>query len=283
MKISKVISMSILTLALGSFSFADEAYDVMKKSTTLQVPDFTTSEMFLDNIDKNGKLEEHQVMQQYGTRSQGLIYTVFDFKTSTTNKGTRVLQMEKTAKDDDRWVYLPSLRTTRRIPTSDRYKSFVGCEFTYNDMSIRHVDLDNHVMMNANESLTVNGNTLGGNFGTTTYNCYKIDSTPSSPESKRMVEYSHRISYIDKNTYLPVKVEYYDKKDSKKLMKHLLLEKIENVTSTTGKSYVLRRSCLITNDLTGRSTRVSVGKLQWDKPVSMGFFTQNWLTTGKAK
>ena len=118
MKITKIMA-AAAALALGMPLFADEAYDIMKKSTTLKVPNFTTSEMHLDSIEKNGTVD-HQIMQQYGNRTNGLINTVFDFKVSSTNKGTRVLQMEKTNKDDDRWIYLPSLKTTRRIPTSSR-------------------------------------------------------------------------------------------------------------------------------------------------------------------
>ena len=281
MKITKIMA-AAAALALGMPLFADEAYDIMKKSTTLKAPDFTISEMHLDSIEKNGSVD-HQIMQQYGNRTNGLINTVFDFKVSSTNKGTRVLQMEKTNKDDDRWIYLPSLKTTRRIPTSDRYKSFVGCEFTYNDMSIRNADLDTHVLLSENESVTIDGNQFGGKWGKTTYSCWKIDSTPATPQAKTTVEYSHRISYIDKNTYLPVRTEFYDKKDKTKLIKTQLIEKIEIVKGVTGIEYPLRRSAIMINELTGRSARVYVGDFTWDKPLSDGYFTQNWLMTGKAK
>ena len=282
MKIKNIIAASIIAATVGAAAFADEAYDVMKKFTTLPVPNYSKSEMNLDVIEKNGKVD-HQVMMQYGNRKNGLVNTVFEFKTSATNKGTRVLQMEKTTKDDDRLIYLPQLKTTRRIPTSDRYKSFVGCEFTYNDMSIRDIDLDTHKMLNANETVTINGGTNGGKYGTEKYNCWKIDSTPASPEAKRMVEYSHRISYIDKNTYLPVKMEYFDKKDPNKLIKTYIIEKIENVKGSSGKDYVLRKSCLISNEVTGRKTRVWVSDFEWDTKIPDSYFTQNWLATGKAR
>jgi len=281
MKIMKFIASSAFFLALSSFAFSDEAFDVMNKALNLPTPKFSESEMHLDNIEKNGTVER-QVMQQYGNNKNGLISTVFNFIVSPANKGTRVLQAEKSAKDDDRFVYLPSLKNTRRIPAGDRSKSFVGCEFTYNDMAIRDVNLDNHVMLNANETITVNGNTNGGTYGTTTYNCWKIDSTPKNTKDAKTtkLEYAHRISYIDKVTYLPVKMEYYNK--TNKLIKTYIIEKIEIVKGATGIEYPLRRSSLLTNELTERKTRVWVGKYSWDKPISDGYFTQNWLNTGKA-
>lgn len=273
MKLTKLAVSIFAALAISTSIFADEAYDVMKKFTTLPVPDFTQSQMLMDVIEKDGSVE-HREMLQYGRGFNGLKDTVFDLRSPASVKDTRVLQSEKTAKEDDRWIYLPQLRTTRRIPAGERYKSFVGCEFTYNDMTIRHVDADTHEMLNTDETVTVDG----GKYGKTTYKAWKIKSVPVK---KSDVEYSYRISWIDKDTYLPVRMEYYDKKDPTKVMKTLVIEKIEHVKGQTGKEYVLRRSCLVQNNITGRATRVYVGNFVWDKEVPASLFTQNWLTTGK--
>lgn len=37
-------------------------------------------------------------------------------------------------KNNDLWIYLPSLKTTRRLVGSDRHASFLGSEFTYADL-----------------------------------------------------------------------------------------------------------------------------------------------------
>jgi len=279
MKVGKFFTMLSIFVMVSAAVFADEAYDVMKKFTTLDVPDFSQATLNLEIIEKNGKVEK-RTMMQYGRKVNGLKATVFDFKSPANVKDTRVLQSEKSEKDDDRWIYLPELKTSRRIPTAERSKQFVGCEFTYNDMSIRHVDDDTHEMISPNESITINGSTNGANYGSATYNCWKIKSTP---KKKSEVEYSFRYSWIDKNTYLPVKMEYYDKKDPNVLLKTFIIEKIDNVKGESGKNYVLRRSCFIENHKTGRKTRVMAANEVFDKKLSAGYFTQNWLQTGKAK
>ncbi|MBN1472852.1 MAG: outer membrane lipoprotein-sorting protein, partial [Syntrophaceae bacterium] len=50
-------------------------------------------------------------------------------------KGTGLLAFDYNSKDDDLWVYMPSLRKVRRIVSSEKSKSFFGSEFTYADMS----------------------------------------------------------------------------------------------------------------------------------------------------
>jgi hypothetical protein len=38
-------------------------------------------------------------------------------------------------KDDDQWLYLPALRKTKRIATSDKSGSFMGSDLNYSDMT----------------------------------------------------------------------------------------------------------------------------------------------------
>ena len=39
------------------------------------------------------------------------------------------------AKDDDQWLYLPSLHKATRISSGDKSGSFMGTDFTYSDMT----------------------------------------------------------------------------------------------------------------------------------------------------
>lgn len=43
-------------------------------------------------------------------------------------------------RDDDQWLYLPDLRKTKRIATSDKSSSFMGSDFSYADMTRRVLD-----------------------------------------------------------------------------------------------------------------------------------------------
>ena len=145
----------------------------------------------------------------------------------------------------------------------------ISCASVLNKMD--KLDEDKHEMLDANASVNING---------TTYNCWKIRS---DPKKKNDIEFSYRICWYDKKTILPVKMEYYDKKDPNTLMKTYLIEKIDNVNGITGTSYVLRRTASVTNHITGRKTRVTVKNFIFDdeRIVNKKIFTTNWLMTGK--
>lgn len=254
-------------MILGSAMFAQSAEDVMRKSTGLNVPDYSIGTLFLDIIDKNGTVVEHRVINQIGDEKDNLRHVVFDFRSPASVKDTRILQAEKVGREDEKWIYLPSLKTTRRIANAERSKSFVGSEFTYNDMTIRKFDDDAFEMIDPNVTMTIGGKSE---------NLWKIKATPVQNKN---VEFAYLIKYIDKVSYLPLVEEYYDK--TGKLIKLRTILRHEKVKGETGIEYWLRRETLMENKVTGRSTRVSVDKMTFDKPVSDRYFTQNWLNTGK--
>lgn len=235
-----------------------------------RVPDYCYSVILIDNIEPNGRTERME-LKQFGSGWNGLKNTVFEFTKPASVKDTRILQAEKTAKSDDRWIYMPALRSIRRLAAGDRHKSFVGSELTYNDMTLRKKDEDRNEMVEENASVTVAGRT---------YSCWKIKSTPIK---RSEVEYGHRISYFDKKTYIPVRIEYYDKKDAGKMIKVTDVEKLEMVKGATGVEYPLRRQNLVTNLVTGRKSRVIVKDFRFDEKISDNYFSQQWLASGKAR
>src|SRR3989304_199091 len=48
-------------------------------------------------------------------------------------------------KDSDRWLYIPAIKLVKRIAANDKRSSFVGSDFSYEDVSGRAVEEDNHV------------------------------------------------------------------------------------------------------------------------------------------
>ncbi|MDY2843723.1 MAG: outer membrane lipoprotein-sorting protein [Treponema sp.] len=236
-----------------------------------RVPDFSYALLYIDNILPDGEVSDHMVVNEYGSGlGNDLKNLVVEFKSPAKVKNMRVLQSQKVKKQDDRWVYMPALKSVRRIPMSERYKVFAG-EYTYNDMTVREPHEDVNKILDHNAAATVNGKT---------YSCWKLESEPIK---KSEVEYGYRISYFDKETYLPVRIEYYDKKDSSKMVKLYEITEVEWVTGETGIKYPLRRENMLTNLSSGRKTRIRVANFKFDEPISDSYFTQSFLQTGKAK
>lgn len=94
-------------------------------------------------------------------------------------------------KDDDRWIFIPAVNMVRRIAASDSRSSFVGSDFTYEDLSGRDVGADEHRLVREER--------LGD------ADCYVVESLPKTP-----AEFKKKLSWIDKRSFLPRKEEYLD-------------------------------------------------------------------------
>ena len=102
-------------------------------------------------------------------------------------RGTVYLVKKHVGADDDRWLYLPGLDLTKRISAGDRRTSFVGAHYFYEDVSGRGPDEDTHEL---------NGSDDGS---------YVLRHHPKDPAS---VEFATYVTWIDHDTYLPMKIEY---------------------------------------------------------------------------
>ena len=116
-------------------------------------------------------------------------------------------------KEDARWIFVPAVDLIRRIAADDKRSSFVGSDFTYEDVSGRDVDSDTHTVLREEQ--------LGDKT------CYVIESVP-----KGAADYTKRLSWIDKETFLPLKEEYYDAQ--KELFRVFTADKIEKISVDEG-------------------------------------------------
>src|SRR5690606_21187079 len=119
--------------------------------------------------------------------------SLIEFSLPLDIKGTKLLTHSYKDKDDDQWLYLPSMRRVRRISSSGRSSSFMGSEFTYEDLSSQEIE---KYHFNFLEIIQLDGHAIE-----------KLEKTP-----KQKSGYSKMISYINPNLNSPVKVEYYDRK-----------------------------------------------------------------------
>ncbi len=93
-------------------------------------------------------------------------------------------------KDDDRWLYLPALDLVKRVAASDKRTSFVGSDFVYEDVSGRSLDLDTHELIETTDTMFI------------------VKNVPKKPEE---VEFSYYTVAVDRKTYVPTKMDFYDK------------------------------------------------------------------------
>jgi len=152
-------------------------------------------------------------------------------------------------KDDDRWLYMPALDLVKRIAASDKRTSFVGSDFLYEDVSGRSLELDTHELIETTDELFV------------------VKNVPKKPE---LVEFGHYNVRIDRKTYMPMKMEYYDK-NSGELYRVIESQKVETIEGfpTVTKS-------VVQNLKTGGKTEMEFTKVDYN--IGLGdIFEERYL------
>ena len=171
-------------------------------------------------------------------------------------RGMTFMVWKHVAKEDERWIFVPAVDLIRRIAADDKRSSFVGSDFTYEDVSGREVDDDVHTLLRE-ESLGERA-------------CYLIQSEP-----KASADYVRRLSWIDKEHLLPLREEYYDAQGE--LFRVFSADEIEDVATGEGeKAHVLptvtRRT--MKNVKSGHRTEVTYASVTYDLGLSDDDFSE---------
>lgn len=252
---------SILILAvfalLGAQSVkAQDAKQIAEKSTQVIASDAMEMTSTLKIYDDKGNIRTRQISnstKKFGTVTKTLI----KFLSPADVKGTSMLIYDNENKDDDMWVYLPSLKKTRRIVSSEKSSSFMGSEFSNSDMSKPNM-LDFNFKLLGTEVL--NGKT-----------CYKIESSCKTKEIELIEKFTKKISFIEKDTYLINKVDSYDKDN--KLIKTLTYSNYKKLSNGKYMAYKM----VAQNHKTNRKSEVIVDKYVESSSLPETYFTSTNL------
>ena len=174
-------------------------------------------------------------------------------------KGTGLLTYDYEVKDDDIWLFMPALRKTRRIVSSEKSKNFMGSEFAYVDMNIPNLDDYNYKMLKEEK--------LGGT------DCWVMQSTPKNEDIADENGYSKQIAWIGKKDFTARKVVYYDLDGE--VFKELTASKVKQIDSE-GKHFRPMKMEMV-NKQNRRRTTMTFDKLEVSKKVKDEYFTTRYL------
>jgi hypothetical protein len=207
--------------------------------------------------DKNGSTTE-RLIDQYSADAKEGTRTVIVFQKPASVAGTRFLTVENPGKSDDRWIFLPSLGKIRRIASAESSGSFMGTDFSYEDISLtdRDADEDTHALLREEP--------LDGKA------CWVIESIPKESS----FQYSKMVSWIDKSNYVLHRVMLYDRKGA--ALKQLDTGKLEIVQGRLT-PMLMRMSSL--QEKTATEVRVEI--MRYDDKIPPSVFTTRFLETGR--
>ncbi len=142
---------SIILFALPVFAWlwpisnalADDpqARSIMEKVDARDDGDNQTTNMEMILIDKRGNQRVRKIGIFSKDKGEDELRLMF-FQHPADVKDTSFLtyDYDDPDKDDDQWLYLPALRKTKRIASSDKSGSFMGSDLNYSDMTDRNLE-----------------------------------------------------------------------------------------------------------------------------------------------
>src|SRR6056297_989203 len=98
----------------------------------------------LNLIESDGSTSDRLIENWTRDPENGTGASVIVFHKPASVQNTRFLTVENESGSDDQWIYLPGLGRVRRIAASEGDSSFMGTDFTYDDMQSREVGADSH-------------------------------------------------------------------------------------------------------------------------------------------
>jgi hypothetical protein len=188
-------------------------------------------------IDKSGATRERATARKrinLGRKSDGIAYkdlTLFTGPTQVKGLGSLSWTYLDPKKEQDVWLWLPSLKKIRKVSASQADDSFLGADFTVEDISTRRFEDETYRLVRE-ENFT--GYT--SEFNKKTYYkdtpCFVIEATPK----RANWYYKRRLIWIDKNYGTNIYEEKYDAKDEK----FMYLFRDHVVYNVNGKEYPLQ-------------------------------------------
>jgi hypothetical protein len=263
---------TVFVTMLAAFTFSTNAQDtaaqsavgIMERANRQNDAATLSSRSRMVITARDGTTSE-RVMDQYSKDdANGNNRAVIVFQNPATVRGTRFLMMDNASGDTGQWIFLPGLGKVRRIAASESGGSFMGTDFSYDDMSMmsREVDDDTHTIL-SEETITVDGINAA---------CYVIQSVPRDSS----FQYAKMISWVDKDTYRLYRRELHNRRGAvEKVMEVSSFKNIQGRDTGT--------QTKISTLSAGTSTTLYMDIIRYDEPIPEGVFTTAYLETGRVR
>ena len=167
----------------------------------------------------------------------------------------------KTDRENQTWLYLSALGRAKRIATGASHEygepaSIFGSEFTTEDVNYGNIEDYNISILS---QATLDGRSI-----------WKLEAIPVTVKAKRS-RYARTVYFIDKERYVSLRSEMYDKYD--KQIKRSISSRVEMMNG-----YWVARSVTMFNLVSNRLSNMAMVSLHMGLTVSEDFLTQRSLT-----
>ena len=230
---------------------------LMDESRDLTMSGNLQATVALTITEKNGAVRTRKVnmiSKTYGGTEKRLM----KFLEPADVRGTAMLIIDNKDDQDDMWIYLPALKRTRRIVSTEKGKSFMSSEFTNADMaSGRNADFNISHMPGSGQ----NGQWI-------------IESVPVDDDVADEYGFSRKVTYLDKADLKIRKIDFYNFDGD--LFK--TIEILGTQPKPGGQKGYIMTEMYAVNHLNGRSSRVKFDNINTSASIPDNTFIADNLS-----
>lgn len=198
-------------------------------------------------VEKDGTKRERQVKMYFKNNADADDYTLTRFLAPADVKGVSFLSLS----EDQMYLYMPAFRKIRRIASHVKHENFMGTDFSYDDMGNTEYKEDYDAKL-LEETQTE----------------YVLEATPK-PNAD--VGYSKVKVWVNKENFMPNKIEFYHQKKGT-LLKILTNSQIEEI-----QGHWTPRKMVMENVEDRHQTIIDVTEIKYDMGLADDIFTQRNL------
>ncbi len=247
----------LITLLTGATAQAQvTGLKIMENVYNRPTGDDIESQLTMTLINSRGDRREREIKQfikDFGDQEKKIMF--FTAPSDVRNTSFMSWSYTSEAKDDDQWIYLPALKKVKRISSDSKSDSFMGSDFTYDDLGDRHPSEDSHKLLREE--------TLKGE------ECYVVESIPLDEDSA----YSRMVSWIIKDKWIGLKREYYD--EDEELLKVLTVKSFDKIDG-----YWVLLHFEMHNVQKDHTTRMELADVTIDHGIADSTFTERMMKRG---
>ncbi|PHR58441.1 MAG: outer membrane lipoprotein-sorting protein [Arcobacter sp.] len=255
----KLLILVLMKLSLMAGMSVDEIVDSVDKR---DLGDNSISTLQMVLIDKNKK-QRVRTLKTYSKYFGEDIYNLIYFLTPSDVRQTAFLtyDYDKSSKDDDQWLYLPALKLSKRIASSDKSASFMGSDFSYSDMTSRNPEDYNYKITKESK---VNGQKV-----------WIIESTPKTQKTIDETGYTKSYLFVRQDNFVVVRAMHLLLDGKKKYLDVKELKQIDGI-------WVATKTQMTTKKLkqTLHTTILQLSDVKFNQNLDDNFFTVRQIEKG---
>ena len=168
--------------------------EIMNKTRELSLAGAMSANLALTITEKNGSIRSRTIAMSTKSYPDGVEKRFLKFLDPPDVRGTAMLIVDNDNAADEMWIYLPALKKTRRIVSTEKGKSFMNSEFSNSDMASPPV------------TDYIHKHTSGSGKN----NQFIIESIPADEDKADQYGYSRKVSFIRTENYQIIKMELYN-------------------------------------------------------------------------